>query len=116
MKPISHSFTKIAAVVAFGLTTGAPGLAAPGDAFITSSGVSVSTPPVARMDCDALKSKLRQIDDTGYRGVQPSPPDPRDKPLFEYEHEVAHALYEKCPEQGMGALQSEEVFREGFRN
>ncbi len=90
--------------------------ARPAEVFVTSNGVRITTPPVAQLSCAALKAKLDQIDASGYRGLQPTPPDPRDMPLFEYESKVSNALYGDCQTDEMGPVERSEVFREGFRN
>jgi hypothetical protein len=94
----------------------AGGLLLPGGIFVTSGGVEIEMPAVDQMSCSALKAKLDQIDASGYRGLQPAPPNPHDKPLFEYETRVSSALYGKCPDRNLGPAQRSEVFRQGFRN
>ena len=104
-----------AATVSAVLAAAAPLLPGAAAAFITSNGVRIETPPVSEMSCSALKAKLEQIDESGYRGAHPAPPDPRDMPLFEYENEVSVALYGQCPTAELGPAQRSEVFRKGFQ-
>ncbi len=94
----------------------AGGLLLPGGIFVTSAGIAIDMPAVDQMSCNALKAKLDQIDASGYRGLQPLPPDPHDKPLLEYETRVSSELYGRCAEKDLGPAQRSEIFRQGFRN
>lgn len=106
----SHRRARAAAIALAG------GLLLPGGMFVTSGGVKIEMPAVDRMSCEDLRSKLDQIDASGYRGMHPQPPDPHDKPLFDYETRVSNALYGRCTEKVMGPAQRSNVFRQGFRN
>lgn len=82
--------------------------------FVTAEGRRIELRPAAEMTCAELRAKLAEIDATGYRGMHPTPPDPRDAPLFDYERSVSEAFYGRCAEEGLGPLDRTQVFRQGF--
>jgi hypothetical protein len=93
----------------------APAVHADAPRFAAADGATIKLDSVSGMKCGALRSKLNEIDATGYRGQSPTPHNQADQPLFIYEHKVARALYTRCA-RDMSGSEVSRVLRRGFRN
>ncbi len=84
------------------------------ESFTTSGGLRVELRPPEQMTCDALRSKMAEIDATGYRKLAPPPVPQESSRLFDYESAVSNRYYSTC---GAGNDQRESVdLRDAFRN
>ena len=96
------TLTILFAVAAFVIGAAAPAEArARTQTFIVSTGERVTVLPLEEVDtCEEVEQVQRQIDNSRYRVGSPATvTDPRDRPLLEYELEVAKRAYSLCPNQ-----------------
>lgn len=84
-----------------------------GVAFTTAKGYSLTLTPPAALSCEQIQTMLAAIDDSGYREGLPVPPNPADRPLYEYELDLAAFNYERCVLHESGVTPGYNVFRRG---
>jgi len=80
-------------------------LAALAGDFVTSKGKTVAMPDISEMSCEQIENTLAKIDLTRYRENAPVNSDPADDALFEYEQNLAQALFEVCVVQRQSSVQ-----------
>lgn len=78
------------------------------------NGVIVPLPEIENLDCASMRSVLGVLDRSNYRGVAPLPPDHPDRPIFDYENQLAAEAYDRCLTEGAVLRDSSEAFQHGF--
>jgi hypothetical protein len=110
---MSPTASRIGALAATGMLHAGAALAQPG-VFVTAQGVTVETPAVETLDCDALRRVLDAIDATGYRGTDPMPTDGADMALRDYENRVSARYYTACVHAEAEAAPAQDAFVRGY--
>ena len=80
-----------------------------------ANGALVAMPEISGLDCFNMARVLWRIDLTGYRDGRIVPQGHPDRPIFEYEDELARAYYTGCLVNHRTLDDPGAVFRYGFR-
>lgn len=64
--------------------------------FTTAAGERLHLPALAELACDDIDRILTSIDATRYRENAPTPHNPADRPLYEYEMKLAQRQFKEC--------------------
>lgn len=81
---------------------------------VTANGVRVPTPPIFALDCRGMRDVLDAIDASGYRGTHPTPEEPADMGLFDYENRLSRVFFTSCMRVEPSAGAVEAPFARGF--
>ncbi|MGF1445702.1 MAG: hypothetical protein ACFBRM_05820 [Pikeienuella sp.] len=81
---------------------------------VTAQGVSLVLPEIDGLGCDELRTVLRRLDMSGYRGAGPLPSEHIDYAVFAYEDALASALYFECTLRETRRADPASAFGRGF--
>lgn len=91
----SSGATALCVWLAVSVAGAGPAMAGP-DSFTSQNGVQLAAPVIASLSCDEMAKLLMSYSGSGYRDVATVPEGHPDRPIYDYENELASQHYADC--------------------
>lgn len=90
------------------------GIAGAADSFTATNGAILRAPEIAGLTCPQMTNLLQEYSSSGYRDAEMLSEDHPDRPIFDYEDQLATTFYDDCQAGTAQFLDTGSVFGRGF--